>query len=592
MCLRRAIALAGLAWWLGLAVCAAAAEKPAEGKRAAEKGNAKASEPTPPPLAFTNVSVDPRVGRVLERLEFDVDLAGGPFKNPDDPGEVDVQAVFETPSKDTVRVPAFWYQAHRVDEKAKQIVPAGEPGFRVRYTPREPGAYTCTIRAAASKRTAEAEPVIFQVLSAEEEARGFLRFHETHPTYYQEPRTGRTVFLMGCRLDVHQFGNSKIKKAYGTAGLCDRKEGVDPAGLFATWDWCRKTIDALAGAGATCVRLPLHSWYIPLEAQGETSWVAGLAPGRYHAGNAWLADQIIRRCEQRGLAVVPVTWNYDPVTLKGKKAQPYALHGKHKVLARRRLRYQVARWSYSPAIVGWTLFDNARFRLTGSDYWRDMIRYVRKLDPNERFVFNTPYGVDQSECLYPKPYGYPLASFYGGEKQPLMVSGYGTPEYAERMARAGLWASICGHRAGAIYLHAWHLRKAEALETVYRPTAAILEGVDFGAHTWREAYFERVTGPSVHHEGMVGDEERGLVFFVRTSAGRDKPYSPIRGSVIRIGDFKPGRYAIQWWKPGWEKPAEIARARCGDSTILVSLPDGLRWHWMAKIVPAREAAEP
>jgi len=543
-------------------------------------------------LAITEIEVRPKVVQALERVDLDIRLDGGPFKNPDDPAEIDVRAAFEIPGGETVSVPAFWYQDFRADEGAKRIVPHGEPGFRVRYTPREPGTYTCTVRATAGKRTAEAKPVTFLALRAEAEARGFLRYHEANPAYYQEPRSGRTVFLMGCCLDVHQFGDSKVEKVYGTVGLCDREKGVDPAGLFATWDWCRTTVDGLADAGATCVRLPLHSWYIPLEAQGEKTWIAGLALGRYHAGNAWIADQIIHLCEQRGLVVIPVTWNYHRVTLRGEDTHPYAISSKHKALVERRLRYQVARWSYSPAVLGWTLFDNAGFSPTGSDYWRAMIRYLRQLDPNKHFVFNTPYGVDQDEYLYPHPYGYPLGSFYEGGKRPYVVSGYGTPAHAERLARAGLWAAIAGHRAGALFLHAWHLREAEAVGKVYRPTAAMLKGVDFGAHTWRKAYFDRVTGPGVHHYGMVGDKERALVFFMRSSAHQDEPYSPLSGAVIRVGDFEPGLYAVQWWKPGWDKPAEVNKTRCGDGTILVSIPDGLRWHWLAKIVPGEESDLP
>ena len=594
-----ALARAGLAWAVVFCVPAPAAEAPPASAKAAEAApvGKKADGPTkkppaPPPLAITEIEVRPKVVQALERVDLDIRLDGGPFKNPDDPAEIDVRAAFEIPGGETVSVPAFWYQDFRADEGAKRIVPHGEPGFRVRYTPREPGTYTCTVRATAGKRTAEAKPVTFLALRAEAEARGFLRYHEANPAYYQEPRSGRTVFLMGCCLDVHQFGDSKVEKVYGTVGLCDREKGVDPAGLFATWDWCRTTVDGLADAGATCVRLPLHSWYIPLESQGEKTWIAGLAPGRYHAGNAWIADQIIHLCEQRGLVVIPVTWNYHRVTLRGEDTHPYAIYSQHKALAYRRLRYQVARWSYSPAVLGWTLFDNAGFSPTGSDYWRAMIRYLRQLDPNKHFVFNTPYGVDQREYLYPHPYGYPLGSFYEGGKRPYVVSGYGTPAHAERLARAGLWAAIAGHRAGALFLHAWHLREAEAVGKVYRPTAAMLKGVDFGAHTWRKAYFDRVTGPGVHHYGMVGDKERALVFFMRSSAHQDEPYSPLSGAVIRVGDFEPGLYAVQWWKPGWDKPAEVNKTRCGDGTILVSIPDGLRWHWLAKIVPGEESDLP
>ncbi|MFO8015249.1 MAG: hypothetical protein R6X20_18350 [Phycisphaerae bacterium] len=591
---RLALAVAGLLAYLVPVVCAPAAVTAAEAADArkaagdAEEAKAKASKPPPPPLKITEVSLRPPVGRVLERLEVAIAVDGGPFENPDDPAEIDVRAVVEPPGGEPVSVPAFWYRDHRVDEGAKRIVPEGEPGFRVRYTPLVPGNHTWTVRATAGKRKAEAAPVTFQVLKAEETARGFLRLHETNPTYYQEPRTARTVFLMGCRLDGHQFGTRKVEKAYGAAGFCDRENGIDPAGLYATWDWYVTTVDALADAGATCVRLPLHSWYLPLEAQGEKTWIPGLSPGRYHAGNAWVADRIIERCAARGLAVIPVTWNYDPVTLRGDDTRPYAVYGKHKALTLRRLRYQVARWSYSPAVLGWTLFDNAHFRPTGSDYWTAVVRTIREMDPNPHFVFNTPYGVDMKEYLYPNPYGYPLADFYEGEERPYVVTGYGTPEHAERLARAGLWAAVAGHRAGAIYLHAWHLRQAQAIEQVYRPTAAMLDGVDFGAHAWRKAYFDKVTGPSVHHYGMVGDKERALLFFMRTSAHHDEAYGPLRGVVMRMGDFRPGPYAIEWWKAGDTKPFERATVRCADETVLLSVPDGLRWHWAATIVPAEE----
>ncbi len=586
---RHALAVAGLLWYLVPAVCVPAPSEAAEASSTAEgkEAKAEASEPPPPPLEITEVTVRPHVGRVLARSEVAIVLSGGPFENPDDPAEIDVRAVFEPPGGEPVAVPAFWYRQYRADEAGKQIVPQGEGGFRVRYTPPVPGAYTCTVRATAGEREAEAAPVRFQVLKAEAAARGFLRRHESNPTYYQEPRSGRTVFLMGCRLDGHQFGTRKVEKAYGTAGFCDRKEGVDPAGLFATWQWYVATVDALADAGATCVRLPLHSWYLPLEAQGETSRLRGFEVGRYHAGNAWVADRVIERCEAKGLAVLPVTWNYDAVTLKGD-ARPYAVYGKHKALTERRLRYQVARWSYSPAVLGWTLFENAHFRPTGSDYWKDRLAYLRGLDPNPHFVFNTPHGVDQEEGWHPSPYGYPLADFYEGEETPNVVTGYGTPEHAARLARAGLWASLVGHRAGAIYLHAWHLHEAEAFESVYPPTAAILRDVDLGASTWRKAYFDKVTGPSVHHDGIVGDKERALVFFMRTPAHRDEAYGPLSGVVMRIGDFERGQYAIEWWRPGDTEPFERSTGRCADGTVLVSLPDGLRWHWLATIAPAGE----
>ncbi len=592
-----AMAIAGLVGALALGsppasagkAPAGTAEPPAGGTKAAAGAGSEAAEA--PPLAVTDVEVRPRVGWRMQRLDLAIRLSGGPFANPDDPDEIDVRAVFETPGGETVTVPAFWYQAFRADDRAKRLVPEGEPGFRVRYMPREPGAYTCTVRARAGERDAAAEPLAFRVLDAEPKGRGFLRFHAEHPTYYQDPRTGETVFLMGCHLDVHQFGDKVVEKTYGTRGLCDPEKGITPEGLYATYAWCRTTVEQLADAGATCIRLPLHSWFVPLEAQGEKTWIPGLEVGRYVAGNAWIADQVVRLAERRGLAVIPVTWNGRPVALK-KGEQPYAILSKNEAPARRRLRYQVARWSYSPAVLGWTLFDHGGFRPTGSRYWRDLIAYLRGLDPNEHFVFNTPYGVDQSEQVSRQPYAYPLAYFHEGDDRPQVVTAYGMPKRVAPLARAGLWASLAGHRAGALFAHAWHLREAEAVGEVYRPVAAMLKAADLGSPEWRPARTEPITGPRLHAWGMVGDRRRAFLYLMRTSVHVEESYSPANGAVLSVGDFEPGQYVLQWWGPGKEEPTAGARVRCGDNTILVTVPDGVAWHIMAKIVPVDEAAEP
>jgi len=590
----RALILVSLCWTLAVAADAAVeprrpkATKPPKGAKAKDGATVKAPPP-PPPLVIEGVTVEPRVGRAMERVDLAVRLSGGPFANPDDAKEIDVQAVFEAPGDEPFTVPGFWFQDFRVDEAAKRLVPQGEPGFRIRFLPQKPVVYTCTVRATAGARQAEAEPLSLQVLGARADAPAFLRIHPDNPAYYQNPRTGKTVFLMGCRLDVHQFGDEKVQKTYGTAGLCDRKEGVTPEGQYATWQWCRDTIDELADAGATCVRLPLHSWYIPLEAQGAKTWIHGLTVGRYVAGNAWIADQIIERCASRGLAVLPVTWNQHPVALKD--GAPYPMAGENQALAYRRLRYQVARWSYSPAVLGWTLFDNGSFVPSGYDYWRKMVVYLRGLDPYGHFVFNTPYGLDQREYLYLHPYGYPLATFNETDGRPFVVSLHGTPHHAERLARSGLWASLASGRAGVVFAHAWHLRQAEAVEPVYRTASALLRDIDLGACLWKRAYFEPIAGPGgLQVHGMVGGRRRAVVFAIRSSAHLTEPYPPANGNVIRVGDFDKGAYVVLWYGPDRPEPLDRSEVNCGDGTIVVSVPDGIRWHRLMRVVPAGEAA--
>jgi len=551
------VMLSAMAMMAGVAVVPAPARaaeaatkpkpKPKPKPKAKPKEVVKPKAPPPPLLVIEGVEVEPSVARAMERVDVAIRLSGGPFENPHDPKEIDVRAVFEARGEEPVTVPAFWHQDFRADEAAKRLVPEGEPGFRVRFTPRKAVVYTCTVRATAGKRKAESEPVRLQVLGAREDAPAFLRFHPENPAYYQDPRTGKT-----------------------------------------TWQWLRETIDTLADAGATCVRLPMHSWHLPLESQGKASWIRGLEVGRYDLGNAWLVDEVIARCAARGLVVLPVVWNAAGVTLE--EEPPYAILGKNQALAYRRLRYQVARWSYSPAVLGWTLFDNAGFNPMGSSYWRKMVAYVRGLDPNPHFVFNTPYGVDHHEYVYLHPYGYPLAGFRQAKDKPYLVSLHGTPEHPERLARAGLWAVLASGRAGALYAHAWHLREAGAVDEVYRTAAAILKGTDLGACAWKAAYFEPIAGPGgLHFYGMVGGGRRAIIFVMRTSAHNAEPYPPADGNVIRAGDFDKGAYTLLWYGPGEAEPMDRSDVNCRDGTIVVSVPDGIRWQRLVHVVPAEEA---
>jgi len=556
---------------------------------AAEKAAPKA--PQSPPIAITSVAVRQPAPRALECVDVDVQVSGGPFENPDDPKAIDVRADFKTPDGRTVTVPAFWYQPYRVDDAAKRVVADGAPFFRVRYTPPVKGVYTCTVRATAGRREVAGDAVSVWVLAPDAAARGFIRLHPGNPLYYQYDLAGGTLWLAGANLDAPQFSSKTVLKAYGTEGFCDASTGITPEDLYETYQWHRGTIEALADAGATCVRLPLHSLYLPLEAGGKTTRIPGLEVGRYHAGNAWVADQVIRLCEQRGLAVILVTWNArSPLT---KEGTIYPLAPGNRPLIERRLRYQVARWSYSPALVGWTLFDNATFRPTDHNSWKGVIAFLRGLDPNGHFIFNTPYGVDQDEQVLASPYGYQLAKFRKVAERPMVVSAYGTPERVESVAREGLWAALVGHRSGALFAYAWRLEKADALGRVYGPVAAFLKGEDLGAHEWRPAFFDRVAGPGgVRPWGMIGDRRRAVLLFFRTMAYHKVPYDPANGSVLRVGDFQPGSYTLQWWDPAKTEPMETQRVRVSDSTVFLSLPEGIRWFMAAKMVPDEDRAVP
>ena len=96
----------------------------------------------------------------------------------------------------------------------------------------------------------------------------------------------------------------------------------------------------------------------------------------------------------------------------------------------------------------------------------------------------------------------------------------------------------------------------------------------------------------LHQYGMVGGRRRAFAFIFRTVAHHDEAYGPADGNVFRLGDFDDGSYEVQWWAPDRLEPVHRSAARCAASMILVTVPDGLRWHRLLKVVPADEAGGP
>jgi hypothetical protein len=93
-----------------------------------------------------------------ERLELTIDLPDV-YDNPFDPAEVEVAAVFTTPSGKSIRLPGFYYQPYRrsQDEDGREaLARSGGGSFKVRFAWSEVGAYRfeALVRDERGRRTA------------------------------------------------------------------------------------------------------------------------------------------------------------------------------------------------------------------------------------------------------------------------------------------------------------------------------------------------------------------------------------------------------------------------------------------------------
>jgi hypothetical protein len=150
---------------------------------------------------------------------------------------------------------------------------------------------------------------------------------------------------------------------------------------------------------------------------------AGL--GRYDLKNAWRLDRVLQLAEAHGICVTLGIENFPWFREKGEHARwaesPYnAANGgpcaepaafftnpQAKKLYKRRLRYLVARWGYSPTILAWELWNEVNL-VTGyasapaRDWHQEMARYLKALDVNRRLVatsYPTTPGDPRVEAL-------------------------------------------------------------------------------------------------------------------------------------------------------------------------------------------------
>ncbi len=108
------------------------------------------------------------------------------YANPFDPAEVTVDVLITTPAGQQMVQPAFWMEDYAWRQPGKQhsgewFYPQGRAGWRVRFTPTQPGRYTAIVRVKDADGQAESSPVLFTCENAP--GHGFLRISREDPRF-------------------------------------------------------------------------------------------------------------------------------------------------------------------------------------------------------------------------------------------------------------------------------------------------------------------------------------------------------------------------------------------------------------------------
>ncbi len=301
--------------------------------------------------ATPSAATIPRYGTLALKL----DLAAT-YGNPFDPEQVDVHGLFTGPGGKQFQVKGFLDQpfSRRIENGREQIQPAGEPYWKIFFTPSIAGPWTYRISAKDKSGSVSLPEARFEV--TESKARGFIRRAPLNP-YGFAWDNGEPYFAIGENMC---WGGGR--------------------GSFDYDDW----LPQLGKAGGNFIRIWMCSWNCALEWASESR--GEQRSGGYHGvavyslDNAWKLDTILNLADHNGISVMLCLGTYGEFNQGGYfnegqwKANPYNVANggpcakpeefwtrpEARKLYQRRLRYLAARYGHRTNLQSWEFWNEAK----------------------------------------------------------------------------------------------------------------------------------------------------------------------------------------------------------------------------------------
>ena len=445
---------------------------------------------------------------VYGKLELSVALRAE-YSNPFDPDDVSLEGHFIGPDGREHVVPGFLYWGYSRDKAgpAERLTPTGEAGWRVRYCPVREGEHRYWLTLDDGDSRARTEPATFTATPSSHP--GLVHVAQANPLYW-ELDNGEPYFAIG--------------------------ENVCWPGAGGTYDYdnyWRK----LSDAGANYARLwigPFDCFTLERTKRGDND-PAGL--GRYDLANSWRLDYVIDEAEERGIRIMfcidsfnslrikepHATWARCPYSAENggpcRTPEEFFTNAEAQSLFRRRLRYIVARWCYSPTILAWEFWNEVNIiekyvSETSVPWHREMARYLRALDPFGHMITTSWAGVKgdpkvdalpEMDYIQSHQYGahdaaafmtrvcYEKAERFG---KPHYFGEYGTDTRARRTRsddrgihlHNGLWSSVVAQACGTAMLWWWdNYVEPNDLYHHFTPVSEFAKGIPFNRTEFRRA---------------------------------------------------------------------------------------------------------
>lgn len=471
--------------------------------------------------------------RLWQRAEWRI--AGAPTSADNfDPDLIRIDAVFTTPSRRVLTVPAFWFQdySRALVDGAQVLTPAGPPEWRIRFTPDEPGDYELVLSITQSGQPAPIPTVTkFNIMAETAGASGgWIRTAADHR--YLETSDGRPLRLIG--------ENACWGEARGTYN-------------FDRW------LPAMHEAGENFARLWFAPWSMGLEHKPGTL-------NRYDLAAAWEADHVLQLAEQNGINVL-IAMDHHGMFMSNDPAwggsnnfwtrsSPYAVENggpcaspnefftrdDARKIYQKRLRYLIGRYGYSPRLLSWQFFneiDNSyrpRAALVGTDvvaWHREMARWLKANDPYHHLISTSLTGAsDRPEYWTMPEMDFAVYHSYGEADparsvaktaadlarryhKPVMIGEIGTSHLNWNLAndpylrgfRQGIWGGMLGGSMGTSMSWWWEGIHDDNAYPFYTVLHDIMARAGWNEGKWEPAAFvENGPAPTGLAEPMAQGE--------------------------------------------------------------------------------------
>lgn len=314
------------------------------------------------PLRIAGAAAQQATVPINGTATIDVDLQGR-YQNPFDPDEIALDADIRFPDGRSRTLPGYFQQEFEAElvNGAELLTPQGKPGWRVRFTPTQPGTYQVAFRAKQAGQHV-AGPTVMVTASGRTQP-GMIRVPAQGDRFVRE--TGEALFLIGHNVPTYLTGPESMAAA----------------------------LDTMHANGENFNRFWMYSSHLGLE------W--GQPVGTYRLAEAWRLDNAFELARQRGINILLCLDTHQdfrekielnpyhraqggPIT----NAMEFFTNEAARRFYRQRLRYLVARWSHCTNLVAWEFANEIEGWAGYTDHqeevaaWHsEMAAVLRGLDP-------------------------------------------------------------------------------------------------------------------------------------------------------------------------------------------------------------------